>query len=117
MVVSPLTLTRPLSIYSICFSAVSPNGLNEKYTTVQASGDVLSLLKLEDGGLAAGLDEKYMTLHEIGDVLSLLKLEDGGLAADTDASTVDLFNISAVSPDGLNGSTRPCKRMALSFHW
>ena len=34
--------------------AMSPNGLNEEYTTVQASGDVLSLLKLEDGGLAAG---------------------------------------------------------------
>ena len=55
-------------------SAVSPDGPNEKYKALQASGVVLSLLKLEDGGLAAG----------------------------TDASTVDLFNFSAVSPDGLD---------------
>ena len=96
---------------------MSPNGLNEKYTTVQASGDVLSLLNLDDGALAAGLDVKYMTLHAVGDVLSLLKLVDGGLAAGTDAFTVDLFSISAVSPGGLNGSTRPCKRVALSFHY
>ena len=45
-----------MSISLMCFSAVSPNGLNEKYTTVQASGDVLSLLRLENGCLAAGTD-------------------------------------------------------------
>ena len=67
---------------------------------MQASGVVLSLLKLEDDGLAAGTDastvdvlnvsavspdglnEKYETLQASGDVLPLLKLEDGGLVAD-----------------------------------
>ena len=41
-------------------------------------------------------------MQAIGVVLLLLKLEDGGLAAGTDAYTIDLFNFSAVSPDGLD---------------
>ena len=48
-----------------------------------------------------GLDVKYKSFQASGDVLLLLKLEDGGLAADTDAFIVDLFNFSAVSPNGL----------------
>ena len=71
------------------FSAVSPDGLDEMYTTSQTSGDVLLLLKLDGGGLAAFAD----------------------------SSTVDLFNcFSAVSPNGLNVITRQCKRLALSFY-
>ena len=42
--------------------AVSPDGLYDKYTALQASGVVPSLVKLEDGGIAAGTDAPTVDL-------------------------------------------------------
>ena len=52
--------------------------------------------------MQAGLYDKYTALQSSGVVPSLVKLEDGGIAAGTDAPTVDLFNFSAMSPNGLD---------------
>ena len=50
-----------------------------------------------------GPNEKYKTLHASDSVLSVVKLEDAGLAASTGAGAVDLFIISAATLDGPNG--------------
>ena len=42
--------------------------------------------------IEGGLNEKYKALQASGDALSVVKFDDGGLAAGPDASTVDLFN-------------------------
>ena len=42
-----------------------------------------------------GPNEQYKTLPASGTVFSLVKLENGGLAAGTGAGAVGLFNISA----------------------
>ena len=70
-----------------------------------------------------GLDEKYKKFHASGDVLLLLKLDDGGLAALTDTSTVDfsiwfsaVLNCSAVSLDGLDEKYKTFQARAMSFY-
>ena len=49
-----------------------------------------------------GPNEKYKALQASGEVLSVVKLKDWGLAVGTIASTVDLSNIPATPPDGLD---------------
>ena len=111
-------------------SAMSPYGLSEKYKVLHARDIVSSLVKLanrridEDGRIdntsAVSSDdpiEKDKALQASGHVSSSVEPQDEGLAAGAYAHAVDLFNISAISPDGPNKMYKALQQVTLSLHW